>query len=120
MLLAGCQNKQYDISIERDLEYATYQNQGKTKQLLLDLYLPIAKLSSVVQYFQAGVEGALYIQDEAGEPINFVFKPLSTADVAAVKRTNPWKNQFTANSIELINSQRVSTCSLLETKTREL
>ena len=41
MLLAGCQNKQYDISIERDLEYATYQNQGKTKQLLLDLYLPI-------------------------------------------------------------------------------
>ncbi|HHP7230111.1 MAG TPA: alpha/beta hydrolase fold domain-containing protein [Xenococcaceae cyanobacterium] len=41
LLLASCQNQQYDVNITRDLEYATYQHQGKTKKLLLDLYLPV-------------------------------------------------------------------------------
>lgn len=40
VLLTGCQNKQQEITIKRDLEYAVYQHQGETKQLLLDLYLP--------------------------------------------------------------------------------
>ncbi len=42
MLLVGCEQRQ-DINIENDLEYSTYQHQGETKQLLLDLYLPVQK-----------------------------------------------------------------------------
>ncbi len=40
VLLTGCQNKQQEIIIKKDLEYSTYKHQGETKQLLLDLYLP--------------------------------------------------------------------------------
>ncbi len=46
ILLVGCQTWQQNISIKKDLEYATYQHQGKTKKLLLDLYLPIKKNSN--------------------------------------------------------------------------
>jgi acetyl esterase/lipase len=36
----GCQLKENKITVIKDLEYATYQHQGQTKSLLLDLYLP--------------------------------------------------------------------------------
>jgi acetyl esterase/lipase len=40
LLSSGCQVKQYEVQIIKDLEYATYKHQGATKKLLLDLYLP--------------------------------------------------------------------------------
>ena len=40
LLSSSCQLKQPKIKVIKDLEYATYQHQGQTKSLLLDLYLP--------------------------------------------------------------------------------
>lgn len=40
LLGSSCQLKQPKIKVIKDIEYATYQHQGQTKSLLLDLYLP--------------------------------------------------------------------------------
>lgn len=39
-LHSGCQYPKNRVKIVKDLEYATYQDRGETKPLLLDLYLP--------------------------------------------------------------------------------
>lgn len=40
LLSSSCQLKQPKITVIKDIEYATYQDRGQTKSLLLDLYLP--------------------------------------------------------------------------------
>ena len=40
---SGCQPQKTQFKTLKDLEYATYQHQGETKSLLLDLYLPQVK-----------------------------------------------------------------------------
>ena len=43
LFISGCQLQKNQVKIIKDVEYATYQHQGETKPLLLDLYLPQAK-----------------------------------------------------------------------------
>jgi acetyl esterase/lipase len=47
LLISGCQIKKNEIRVIKDLEYATYKNQGESKKLLLDLYLPEQKSSEL-------------------------------------------------------------------------
>ncbi|MDJ0534055.1 MAG: alpha/beta hydrolase [Xenococcaceae cyanobacterium MO_207.B15] len=62
LLLTGCQTKQPVINIIRDLEYATYQHQGETKQLLLDLYLPVVEGSQQPQPLLIYIHGGGWLE----------------------------------------------------------
>jgi acetyl esterase/lipase len=57
LLISGCQVKEKEIKVIKDLEYATYKNQGESKKLLLDLYLPEPKsqeLQPLLIYIHGG------------------------------------------------------------------
>lgn len=57
LFISGCQVKQNKIRVIKDLEYATYEHQGETKKLLLDLYLPERKdreLQPLLIYIHGG------------------------------------------------------------------
>lgn len=56
-LSGGCQVKQNKIQVIKDVEYGTYEYQGATKKLLLDLYLPEKKtqeLQPLLIYIHGG------------------------------------------------------------------
>ncbi|VEP16599.1 conserved hypothetical protein [Hyella patelloides LEGE 07179] len=49
LLSSGCQVKQNEVRVIKDLEYASYEHQGETKSLLLDLYLPQTESNQSVE-----------------------------------------------------------------------
>ena len=57
LLGSGCQLQPNKVRLIKDLEYASYEHQGETKSLLLDLYLPANKSEtsqSLIIYIQGG------------------------------------------------------------------
>ena len=56
LLSQGCQQRKNEITVIKDLEYATYQQDGQTKSLLLDIYLPETRIepSPLLIYIHGG------------------------------------------------------------------